>query len=170
MLKKKISNFSVKNHHFNHLLKSFRAIAGIYTEQTMRFLFLLVIRFGCTNRNASFNSVMFCKSVDNLGVLRCIVWSPLYRPQYFSLAFYKLHPIISSSWFLVVCWKAVCLVSPTHLFFFFYLNTRHCVKFWKESIFINYIVRHFIANKLRNACTRVTAYTLGISARVSWSL
>lgn len=99
LLKKKFSNFSVKNHHFNHLLKSFRAIAGIYTEQTMRFLFLLVIRFGCTDRNASFNSVMFCKSVDNLGVLRCIVWSPLYRPQYFSLAFYKLHPIISSSWF-----------------------------------------------------------------------
>lgn len=111
LLKKKFSNFSVKNHHFNHLLKSFRAIAGIYTEQTMRFLFLLVIRFGCTDRNASFNSVMFCKSVDNLGVLRCIVWSPLYRPQYFSLAFYKLHPIISSSWFWL-CVGKLCAWYP----------------------------------------------------------
>lgn len=151
-------------------MKSFRAIAGIYTEQTMRFLFLLVIRFGCTDRNASFNSVMFCKSVDNLGVLRCIVWSPLYRPQYFSLAFYKLHPIISSSWFWLCVGKLCAWYPLPTSSSFFYLNTRHCVIFWKESIFINYIVRHFIANKLRNACTRVTAYTLGISARVSWSL
>lgn len=119
LLKKKFSNFSVKNHHFNHLLKSFRAIAGIYTEQTMRFLFLLVIRFGCTNRNASFNSVMFCKSVDNLGVLRCIVWSPLYRPQYFSLAFYKLHPIISSSWFGSVLESCVPGIPYPPLLLFF---------------------------------------------------
>lgn len=91
--------YKKKPYHFNHLFKSFRAIAGIYMEQTMRFLFLLGIRFGCTNRNVSFNSVMFLQNCGQIGVLRCIVWSPLYQPQCSSLAFYKMHNLISSSWF-----------------------------------------------------------------------